>query len=96
MASGEAVENVFGNNEYNDQEEEDEKNMTMKEIAEEEGKSESKKILRCKQCRRMTFGHEGPYGEQGCKLERITDDEVLKEDDKMKNKKRVEKRGKVK
>ena len=58
----------------------------------EGGKKDSTRILRCKHCKRMTFAHEGPYGEDKCKLSPIENVEDLKRDDEIKNRKRAEKR----
>ena len=57
---------------------------------------ESDVIQRCKNCRRMKYGHPKPFGEARCKLERIDDDDDLRKDDEMKNVKRIEIRNKRK
>ena len=54
--------------------------MTIEEIVEEP--QDSTRIPRCKKCRRMCFGHEGPTGLENCKLDVIEDDDKLKEEDK--------------
>ena len=51
---------------------------------------DSKRISRCKKCRRLKFGHPKPFGENHCRLDRITDDEQLREDDELKNKQRLD------
>ena len=41
-----------------------------------------KAVRRCKACNRMVFGHGGPYGLNKCQLEKIVDEEEMKQDDK--------------
>ena len=41
---------------------------------------ESKKVARCKHCRRLKFGHPKPFGESNCHLDIIDDDDLLRED----------------
>ena len=77
-----------------DIEDENEVYMDMDEIRAEEGKTDSNRIQRCRHCKRMTFGHEGPYGEGKCSLDPILDLVKLKEDDARKNKRRADKREK--
>ena len=57
---------------------------------------ESKRITRCKKCRRLKFGHPKPFGESNCLLDIIEDDTKLREDDEEKNKLRLEQRRKRK
>ena len=42
---------------------------------------ESKKVARCKHCRRLKFGHPKPFVESNCHLDIIDDDDLLREDD---------------
>ena len=53
-------------------------------------------VTQYKKCRRLTFGHPKPFGENHCRLEKITDDAVLREDDEVKNKSRLDRRKKRK
>ena len=64
-----------------------ESNTYLEEDAEEESMEieelrevavDSGRVVRCKHCRRMRFGHPLPYGEKECRLEPIKKDEDLK------------------
>ena len=46
---------------------------------------DSKKIMRCKKCRRMQFGHPLPWGENYSELNQIEDDDELEKDNLIKN-----------
>ena len=56
----------------------------------------STRINRCGHCRRMQYGHPVPYGAGKCLLDKINDDQTLKEDDKIKLDMRKMKRGQKK
>ena len=86
--------NVFNDESIIQNEEPDEEEMDVEDISKEP--PDSRKIDRCKKCRRMKFGHPIPFGKDNCHLERIENDADLKEDDDMKNKKRVELRSRKK
>ena len=58
--------------------------MTIDDIKNEP--KDSVKIPRCKKCRRMCFGHDGPTGTDNCKLDVIENDEELKMEDEKMNK----------
>ena len=65
------------------EEDPDEEEMEIEELNKET--IDSKKIVRCRKCRRMKFGHPLPWGEKNCELNRINDDEELRKDDLTKN-----------
>ena len=93
MSSESAMDDVDDLNVFNDvtviqSEEPVEEEMDVDEIAKEP--PESRKIDRCKHCRRMKFGHPIPFGLDKCQLEKIENDEILKADDGVKNQKRTE------
>ena len=65
------------------EEDPDEEEMEIEDLNKET--IDSKKIVRCRKCRRMKFGHPLPWGEKNCELIRINDDEELRKDDLTKN-----------
>ena len=54
-------------------------NMTVEEIRNEP--KESGRVPRCRRCRRMCFGHDGPTGMDKCKLDIVEDEEELRDED---------------
>ena len=90
---GEAV----GDSDPMDIEEEDEAELTLMNLEDFQREPiDSKRVSRCKRCRRLKFGHPKPFGENKCKLAIIKDDSKLREDDEKKNRARLEKRNKRK
>ena len=69
----------------------DEETMEINKISNE--LLDLRKIRRCGHCRRMQYGHPIPYGTDKCIMDRINDDEKLKNDDKIKIEMRKKKRG---
>ena len=65
------------------EEDPDEEEMEIEDLNKET--IDSKKIVRCRKCRRMKFGHPLPWGEKNCELNRIDDDEELRKDNLTKN-----------